>query len=233
MRPRSAASESHSKTRAAFASSESSRRKSRRSVHAPFQERNTSATSEPTARNARAKQNEQPWPQPEITGEDEGALRTVPRNAKEIADPRSEKLQMPAEPARARPRHRGARGGGLVEREGRPERTHANPRREEPECGLGILGRRPRRSGRTEAKCLRRESHGLAAQTHGQALGVACEVVEPRFGQRERLDARRAESGTPAGRTGSWKTSVPSGTFRSRKNSSGRRMSASKTRMKS
>src|ERR1017187_3141572 len=54
MRRRSAASKSHSKTSVVFASSERSRRKTRSTVHAPFEEKNSKATSAPIARNARA-----------------------------------------------------------------------------------------------------------------------------------------------------------------------------------
>src|ERR1035438_5632136 len=54
MRRRSAASKSHSKTSVVFASSERSRRKTRSTVQAPFEENNSKAIAEPIARNARA-----------------------------------------------------------------------------------------------------------------------------------------------------------------------------------
>ena len=145
------------------------------------------------------KQHEQPWPQPEIRREDERPEGLSPRSSSEIAEARREELQVTAEPPRARPRHRGGRGGGLVERERAAQRADGDALREKGERRLRVLRRRPRRGRGSQAKGPRRKAHALAAQTHGQALRVAREVVEPRLGKGERLDARRAGSGDACG----------------------------------
>ena len=173
-------------------------------AHAPLEEKTTMSTSEAIARNARV-------PSRKILGLSQRShARTnapfglLAARRSEIAEARREELQVTAEPSRARPRHRRGRGSGLVERERAAQSADGDAFREERERRLGILGRRPRRGRRPEAERPRREAHRLAAQTHGQALGVAREVVGERASASESASTRGAPgAGTPAGRTGS------------------------------